>query len=90
MCQSMSPITLAWRAIRVNTGSSDTEGQLVFADAHLVAVLVRLDGLEHGSIRGSWLLEAGFGPCHATARDAFRTLQDASNWIQEQLEADLI
>ena len=38
----------------------------------------------------STVLEAGFGPCHATARGAFRTLQDASNWIQEQLEADLI
>ena len=84
----MPLVKLAWRPIRVNTDSSDTEGRLVLADAHLVAVLVRLDGEEHGSCRGSWLLEAGFGPCHATVQDAFRTLRDAGNWIQAQLDID--
>jgi hypothetical protein len=84
----MSRAKLVLRPILVNTGSSDTEGRLVLANAHLVAVLVRLDGEEHGSLRGSWLLEAGFGPCHATAQDAFRTLRDAGTWIQAQLEAE--
>jgi hypothetical protein len=84
----MALAKLSLHPIRVNTGSSDTEGRLVLADAHLVAVLVRLDGEEHGSVRGSWLLEAGFGPCHATPQDAFRTLTDAGRWIQTQLDAE--
>jgi hypothetical protein len=84
----MPLVKLAWRPIRVNTGSCDTEGRLVLANAHLVAVLVRLDGKEHGSSRGSWLLEAGFGPCQATGQDAFRTLLDAGHWIKTKLRAD--
>jgi hypothetical protein len=77
---------MAMRSIQVNTGSRDTEGRLVLVDAHLVAVLVRLDGEEHGLLRGSWLLEAGFGPCDATAQGAFRTLLDAEIWLWQQLE----
>ena len=85
---TMSSAKLTLRPIQVNTGSRDTEGRLVLVDALLVAVLVRLDGEEHGSYRGSWFLEAGFGPCHATAQDAFGTLRDAGNWIRAQLDAD--
>ncbi len=46
--------------VRVNTSSRDTEGRLEFADGELVAVVVRLDGDEHGDFRGLWQLEAGF------------------------------
>ena len=81
-------LNLALRPILVNTSSRDTEGCLVLADAHLVAVLVRLNGEEHGPLRGSWLLEAGFGPCDTKMKDAFPTLWDARLWIREQLETD--
>lgn len=83
----MSFENLALQPILVNTSSRDTEGCLVLVDAHLVAVLVRLDGEEHGPLRGSWLLEAGFGPC-AKIQDAFPTLWDARIWIRAQLEMD--
>lgn len=88
--QLMPLAKLAMSPIQVNTGSRDTDGRLVLADAHLVAVLVRLEGEEHGSLRGSWLLEAGFGPCQAVALNAFPTLRDAGTWIQAQVNADLL
>ncbi len=73
------------RRVFVNTGSRDTEGRLVLADDQLVAVLVRLDGEEHDGIRGSWLLEAGFGPCSVMAQRPFTTLGRAKEWVTEQL-----
>lgn len=44
---------LMLQSIRVNTASHDREGRLVLADRELIAVLVRLDGEEHGGLRGS-------------------------------------
>src|SRR4051812_5753786 len=65
----------------VNTLSDDVEGRLVRADGHLVAVLVRLDGEEHGNLRGRWLLEAGFGPCSRDPCQVFGTLDAATDWV---------
>jgi hypothetical protein len=76
---------LILRAIRVNTKSADSEGRLVLAGDELVAVLVRLDGPEHGLLRGHWLLEAGFGPCTTVRQDLFASLDDAKAWIIGQL-----
>ena len=76
------------RPIRINTGSSDTDGRLVLADDRLVAVFVRLTGEEHGPLRGSWALEAGFGPCQALATGGFETLRQAGEWVRAQLAAE--
>lgn len=46
--------------VRVATDSDDCNGQLVFVDGFLVAVLVQLSG-QHGAFAGMWFLEAGFG-----------------------------
>jgi hypothetical protein len=46
--------------VQVETGSGDTDGQLVFRDGFLVAVLVRLSE-EHEEDAGKWFLEAGLG-----------------------------
>ena len=66
----------------VNTLSNDAEGQLVRANDRLVAVLVRMDGEEHGDLRGHWLLEAGFGPCARDRFQVFPTFDDAANWVR--------
>jgi hypothetical protein len=78
---------LAFRGIRVDTSSSDQEGRLVLADDHLVAVLVRLDGAEHGSDCGRWLLEAGFGRCADPPVRPFLDLKAAARWIRRRLGA---
>ncbi len=76
---------LMLQPIQVNTGSRDSEGRLVLANNCLVAVLVRLDGEEHGTLRGRWSLEAGFGPCSDLPPRPFRSLADAQRWVQRQL-----
>ena len=86
----MSIENMVLLSIQVNTGSRDTEGRLVLVDAHLVAVLVQLEGEEHGALRGSWVVEAGFGPCHSMAQGAFPTLQDAGIWVRRQLMDDTL
>ncbi len=75
---------LTLQPILIETGSDDTDGRLVLRDGHLVAVLVRLDGPEHGDLQGFWHLEAGFGPCDQKA-DAFHSLNEAQRWIGCQL-----
>ncbi len=82
----MSNPRLAFQPVQVNTASRDVEGRLVLADDQLVAVLVRLDGEEHGRLCGSWHLEAGFGPCCESVRKPFRDLRDAERWVRERLK----
>ncbi len=78
--------TLTLQPIRVDTGSDDTEGRLVLAGESLVAVLVRLDGAEHGPFRRSWHLEAAFGPCsEGGLPSTFGTLAEAKERILESL-----
>ncbi len=74
--------------VQVNTSSQDREGQLVLVDGYLVAVLVRLDGEEHGALRCRWLLEAGFGPCGEVAPAPFRSLKDVEQWVRHQLGSE--
>ena len=79
---------LTLQPVLVDTASRDIEGRLVLADQKLVAVLVRLDGEEHGSLRGSWLLEAAFGPCTAPGLPStFTSLDEAERFIGKQLGA---
>lgn len=79
---------LVLQPVQVNTASHDSEGRLVLSDDCLVAVLVRLDGEEHGLLRGKWLLEAGFGPCCQPAPATFPSLEAAETWVREQLGSE--
>lgn len=47
--------------VKIETGSADEEGLLVFIGAKLAACLVRLDDEHQGELRGRWCIEAMFG-----------------------------
>jgi hypothetical protein len=52
----------------------------------LVAVFVRLEDEGHGDLRGHSFLEAGFGHCNPSPqRPAFRSPDDAQNWVLGRL-----
>ena len=61
-------------------------GQLVFADAQLVAVLTHLDQSVSEELRSRWFLEAGFGPCEAATPPLFASLDAAQEWVRERVE----
>ncbi|MCJ2017090.1 hypothetical protein MKK84_06565 [Methylobacterium sp. E-065] len=77
-------MTLRLQPVQVGTGSYDIEGQLVFADAFLAAVLVRLSGF-HEDIAGMWFLEAGFGLVSSATPPTFADLDAAQTWIEQRL-----
>ena len=74
-------IDIVLQPVHVDTGSDDEEGQLVFANGGLVAVLVRLNSSAHGADRGSWFCEAGVGPCDPPAKQLFATPEEAIGWV---------
>jgi hypothetical protein len=76
---------LTHQPMPVMTGSDDREGCLMFSDGQLVAVLVRLADEIHADQRGSWFVEAGFGPCRTAAPPTFDDLDAAQLWIRRQL-----
>lgn len=78
-------MSLYLQSAPIATGSGDTEGQLVFANAFLVAVLVRLSD-DHEQDAGKWFLEAGFGQLDDPARPKFADLDEAQDWIQGRLD----
>ena len=75
--------------VRVGTDSSDEEGQLVFADGHLVAVLVHLSE-EYEADAGKWFLEAGFGRVDHPNPPKFADLDEAQAWIARRLASTLV
>ena len=77
-------MTLRLQPVQVATGSYDTEGQLVFADGFLVAVLVRLSD-DHDDLAGMWFLEAGFGRVVTARLPLFADIDKAQSWIERQL-----
>ncbi|MCJ2015912.1 hypothetical protein MKK84_00455 [Methylobacterium sp. E-065] len=77
-------MTLRLQPVQVATGSYDTEGQLVFADGFLVAVLIRLSD-DHDDLAGMWFLEAGFGRVVTMELPLFADLDKAQNWIEQRL-----
>ena len=77
-------MTLRLQPVQVATGSYDTEGQLVFADGFLVAVLVRLSD-DHDDLAGMWFLEAGFGRVVTASLPLFADIDKAQSWIERQL-----
>lgn len=80
---------LSCQAAPIACGPERLDGQLVFVDGVLVAVLTRLCGEHYGPHDGHWFLEAGFGPCDPTATKPppFPTLNDAIAWIRNAGEA---
>ena len=64
----------------------DREGQLVFVDGSLVAVLVCLSEL-HGEHAGSWFLEVGFGDLAGPTPPLFPHLDSAQTWISQRLSS---
>ena len=77
-------MSLRLQPVQVATGSYDTEGQLVFADGFLAAVLVRLSGF-HEDLAGMWFLEAAFGSVDTVTRPTFSDLDEAQTWIEQRL-----
>ncbi|KAA0121634.1 hypothetical protein CIW48_22835 [Methylobacterium sp. P1-11] len=77
-------MSLTLQPVQIATGSDDVEGQLVFADSSLVAVLVQLSD-QHDYDAGKWFLEAGFGPIDPILPPLFADLEEAKTWIVEQL-----
>ncbi|MEF2073299.1 hypothetical protein [Consotaella aegiceratis] len=76
---------LTLKPVKVETGSPDEDGLLVFDEGRLVAVLVRLDSDVHEDNRGKWFLEAGFNGL-AWDGQVFDSLGDAGDWISAKLK----
>jgi hypothetical protein len=77
-------MSLRLQPVHVETGSHDTESQLVFADSFLVAVLVHLSE-EHEADADKWFLEAGFGRVDHPDPPMFADLDEAQGWIEQRL-----
>jgi len=78
-------VKLSRRVVRVDTGSPDEEGCLLFADDRLVAVLVQL-GFEHNSgLAGKWFLEHAFGSLDDRKQPVFEDLDAAERWVVSRL-----
>jgi hypothetical protein len=77
-------VSIALQSVRVETGSPDQEGCLMFAGDKLAAVLVRLSA-EHGEKAGGWYVEKGFGRLDAPSHPVFPDLQAAQDWISQQI-----
>ncbi len=77
-------MSLHLQSVRVGNGF-DEEGLLVFdTDQRLVAVLVRLSE-QHEHQVGHWFLEVGFGPVDGPNHPAFASLDEAQDWIGQQI-----
>jgi hypothetical protein len=71
---------LSLQSARIETGSPDEEGCLVFGDGKLLAVLVRLSA-QQGDLFGRWYVEKGFGRLDGPAHPTFPDLEAAQSWI---------
>lgn len=77
-------MSLHLQPVQLATGSDDSEGQLVFSDGLVVAVLVHLSEM-HEEEAGMWYLEAGFGPISSREQLSFVDLDAATAWIMQRL-----
>ena len=78
-------MSLRLQPVHVATGSHDIDGQLVFANGFLVALLVRLSDAQDG-LAGMWFLQAGFGRVTTAALPLFVDIDMAQSWIEQRLE----
>lgn len=67
----------------------DVQGQLVFLDGRLTAVLTFLEGDTYlPDHQGLWSLEAGFDRCDPMlCSEPFKSLDDAVAWVVDQSQA---
>ena len=77
-------MSLHLQPVQVRTDSDDTEGQLVFVEGQLAAVLVHLSE-QHDGEAGMWFLEAGFGSLDVPGPSPFADLSEAQDWIEQRL-----
>ena len=77
-------MSLTLQPVRVETGSPDEEGCLVFSDGKLLAVLVRLSA-QQGDLAGRWYVEKGFGLLDAPAHPTFPDLESVQSWVSRKL-----
>jgi hypothetical protein len=80
------PLDISFQPVSVLIDGHDSEGRLIFADAQLTAVIVRLDGKAHAPDQmGQWHLEAGFGRCDVSNAPLFATPEEAGAWVTQVL-----
>lgn len=73
---------------RVNTGTSDEDGFLIYANGKLTGILVRLDDNCHEpEMRARWFLEAAFGPLSTTGAVHFKDPAEAAEWVTRRLHS---
>lgn len=77
-------MNLTLQPVRIETGSPDEEGCLIFADGKLLAVLVRLSA-QQGDLIGRWYLEKGFGYLDGPAQPTFPDLEAAQSWVSARI-----
>jgi hypothetical protein len=87
MATTHREVEIALQPVRVETGSEDEAGQLVFADGRLVALLVQLRSPGHGADCGRWFCETGYGPCSPPPRRIFDRPEEAVRWVQKRVRA---
>jgi hypothetical protein len=75
---------VSFQPVRVALGATDTaDGFLVFADRHLLGVLVRLEGPAYGDLEGGLHLEAAFGGFGEIRQPpTFQDLGHAQSWFE--------
>ncbi|WP_343033985.1 hypothetical protein [Aurantimonas aggregata] len=78
---------LSCQSAPIACGAEQLDGQIVFVDGVLVAVLTQLSGEHYGSHDGHWFLEAGFGRCDPTGTKLppFASLNEAVAWIRSAI-----
>jgi len=82
-------MSLRLQPVQVATGSNDIESQLAFAGGLLVAILVQLCE-QHEDQAGRWYLEAGFGRLDQPHAPTFANLEEAQDWIEQQLSSTAV
>ena len=81
MALTLQPVEVASR--------HDSEGQLVFADGRLAALLVRLSPM-HEAAAGRWFLEVGFEALGHPPSIDFADLDAALAWIEARLDENTL
>ncbi len=79
---------VTWQCARVGSGfTREEDGRLIFVDGTLAAILVcRPDDCEDPELRGSWFVEAGFGPITGV-QETFPSFEDAVAWILRRFKS---
>ncbi len=79
--------TVEFEPAQILLFGDDCHGQLVLINGRLAAVVTRLTAESYPEdVRGLWQLEAGFGPCGASAR-LFGSLHDVKCWTIEAYQS---